>query len=56
MFIKTDKSQRILKLTDYMEQYNLNRECYNRQNIWYFLVEKRTKNMRAYIVDVKLDR
>ena len=47
MFIKTDKSQCTLKLTDYMEHYNLNRERYDRQNMWYFLVEKVAKNMKA---------
>ena len=47
MLKKTDKSQCTLKLTDDMEHYNLNRERYDRQNMWYFLVEKITKNMKA---------
>ena len=56
MFIKTDKSQYKLKLTDYMEHYNLNRERYDRQKMWHLLVEKTTENMRAYTVDIKVDR
>ena len=47
MFITTDKSQYVIKLTDYMEHYDLNREGYDRQNLWYFLVEKITKNVKA---------
>ena len=56
MFITTDKSQYVIKLTDYMEHYDLNREGYDRQNLWYFLVEKITSNMKAWTVDIKVDR
>ena len=56
MFIKRDKSQCTLKLIDYIEHYDLNGERYNRQNMWYFWVQKTTENMKAYTVDVKMDR